>query len=333
MAHLPLDAFDDTGQWTATAADGTPSTAVGLVDAAGPLGGRAALAVEIGSGARGHRVERELGPFDLRPFSDLQLWVRADRDADPEVGFLVELAAGAGDLAVDAPSNRWRRLVPVAGARRWQPVLLGVGDLPDRVRRGLRRLRLTVVTDVSGRIELSSLSAVRPELVGDVEAALVGALDGAVEIDGQAVPAVVAPDQPPGPAGRPHLRIRSTAVRPAPERHGVVPLRTDFTTVGFALRPAPLPVDLEYAVDAVAQDRAAQRSLVELLVARFPPTGTLVVNDRPLPLEWSGPLAPAGEPPVPSAPLRIASAQPAPTGARPAIPPFNEIRVEVDQGA
>ena len=81
------------------------------------------------------------------------------------------------------------------------------------------------------------------------------------------------------------------------------------------------------------RDGHDQRALVDLVVDRIPLIGTLIVNDRPLPLEWNGPLAPAGEPPVPSAPVRVATAIPASAPARPAVPPFNQINVEVDHGA
>lgn len=333
MAHLPFAAFDDPAAWTATGPDGSPSGLVTATAVPGHLPGVTGLRVAAGARAAGHRVEVALGPLDLRPFADLQVWVRSDRAATPEGGFLLELAAGAGNLGVDAPSNRWRRMLAVADAGRWQPVVVAIDGLASQVRSGLRGLRLTVVSDEPFAMDLSALAALRQELVADVERALVARLDGQLELGGDPVPAVVAPDAPPGPAGRPHLRIRPVALTPAPERSRSVELRTDYTATGFSLRPPPEPVDLAYAVDAVAGDRASERALVELIVDRLPVRGTLVVNDRPLPLEWRGGVAQAGDPPVPSAALVVATARSSTAPPQPAVPPLNEIRVEVDDRA
>jgi hypothetical protein len=328
MAFAPIDAFADAASWTLTGG------ALDLQGApAGPRAGAAAVRLVAGVGAAGDRAERSIDPVDFRPFDDLQLWVRGDRVASSRGNYLVELALGASDLGVDAPSNRWRRLLPVEAAGRWQPVIVSVTDLPDRVRRAARTVRLTAVADEAFTLELASAGAVRNEVMADVEAALVARLDEAVEIDGDPVPAVVAPDQPAGGAGEPHLRIRPVAVRPAPELSRVAEQRTDHTAAGFELRPAPEPFELDYAVDAVAPTRAAQVALVELLLERVPPFGALLVNDRPLTLEWAGPLAPAGDPPVPSAPLRITAVRRPKVSSQPAVPAFNETRVEVDHGA
>jgi hypothetical protein len=312
MAFAPIDAFADAASWTVTGG------ALGVEDApAGPRAGTAAIRLVAAAGGAGDRAERTIDAVDLRPFDDLQVWVRSNRVASSRGDHLVELALGASTLGVDAPSNRWRRLLPVEVAGRWQPVVVTVADLPDRVRRAARTVRLTAVTDDAFTLELASAAAVRNE----------------VEMDGEPVPAVVAPDQPAGGAAGPHLRIRPVAVRPAPELSLVTEQRTDHTAAGFALRPAPEPYELDYAVDAVAGTRAAQIALVEVLLELVPPSGALLVNDRPLPLEWTGPLAPAGDPAVPSAPLRVTAARRPTDPPQPAVPAFNEIRVEVDHRA
>jgi hypothetical protein len=333
VAHLALDAFDDSSAWSATAPGGGASALVTVSDATGPRPGAGGVRFVIGGGAAGHRVERAVAAADLGELDDLQLSVRSDRVLSPDDGFAVELALGSVARPVDAPTNTWRRLVPAPVPRRWQTALVTVTDLIGPVRSAVTRIRLTVVTDEPCTVELSGLGAVRYDLLGDVEAALVDRLDQVVTVDGTPARAVVAPDAPPGPAGAAHLRIRPLAVRPAPERDRTASLRTDFTATGFALRPSPEPVDLDYAVDAVADDRAGQRALVEAIVEHIPPVGRLLVLDRPHTLEWTGPLGVAGDPPVPSASLRVATARRSTAAPTPAVPPFNEVRVEVDHDA
>jgi hypothetical protein len=343
MVHVPVEAFDAVGGWAVRHADGSPSDAV-VVDAVdGPphLAGKA-VRLTVGAAAGG-RVERSFPPVDLRATDDLQLWVRADRPADVGRGFTLELSLGSGASGLDAAANTWRRLLPVEDADRWQPVLLALADLPEPVRAGVDRLRLRVVGRDPWQVQLAALAGLRQELLGDVERALVARLDQVVQIGGNGVRAVVAPDA--APPNQPHVRLRPVAVRPAPERARFGEIRTDFTGAGaaagaaagaggaataFDLRPAPEPVDLDYAVDAVAAARADQRTLVEMIVAELPTTGVLVVGDRPLTCEWTGPMVPEGEPPVPSAPIRIATARSRPAPPEQAVPPFHSVTVEAD---
>lgn len=332
MAFLALDAFTDASAWSATGPGGGASDRVAVAGTAGSRPGTSGIGLAIGAGAAGHRVERGIVAADLGELDDLQLGVRSDVVSSPDVGFALELALGSAALPLDDAANIWRRLVPVAVPRRWQTVLVTVTDLDDAIRMALTRIRLTVVTPRACAIDLSGLGALRYDLLGDVEAALVARLDQVVSIEGTPVRAVVAPDEPSGPPG-PHLRIRPLAVRPAPERDRTASLRTDFTTTGFALRPSPEPVDLDYAIDAVADDRAAERALVEAIVRHIAPVGTLEVLDRPHTLEWTGPLGVAGDPPVPTALVRVGTARRATAAPTPAVPPFNEVRVEVDHGA
>jgi hypothetical protein len=333
MALLPLDAFADATAWTVTAPGGGASDRVAVSAVAGHREGRSGIRLAIQPGSTGHRVELTIATTDLDDLDDLQLFVRADRPASPEDSFALELALGSTAVAIDAPANRWRRLVPVPVPRRWQVAIVTLTDLAAGVRAALRRIRFTVTNDQPGTVDLSGLAALRYDLLGDVEAALIARLDAVVELDGAPVHAVVAPDLPPGGADAPHLRIRPLAVRPAPERERSGEQRTDFTATGFALRSAPEPVDLDYAVDAVAGDRAGQRALVEAVVARIAPVDTLLVLDRAHTMTWTGPVGTAGDPPVPSAGVRVATARRAAVDPAPAIPPFNEVRVEVEHGA
>lgn len=332
MAYLALDAFADAAPWSATDPGGAASDRVEVAGTAGPRPGTGGIALTVGAGADGHRIERTIAAADLGELDDLQLVVRSERISSPDAGFVLELALGSAAVPLDAAANTWRRLIPVAVPRRWQTVLVTVTDLDDAIRTALTRIRLTVVTTDACTVGMSGLGALRYDLLGDVEAALVERLDRVVSIGGTPVPAVVAPDEPPGPPG-PHLRIRPLAVRPAPERDRTASLRTDYTAAGFALRPSPEPVDLDYAIDAVADDRAGERALVEAIVEHITPMGTLHVLDRPHTLEWTGPLGVAGDPPVPSAPVRVATARRSTVAPTPAVPPFNEVRVEVDHGA
>ena len=100
-----------------------------------------------------------------------------------------------------------------------------------------------------------------------------------------ACPAVVEPDTAPDP---PFLSIRNYDARPAPERSPSNGLRTDYTEHGFAIRPPSVPVDVFYAIEAVAEDRSEAARLLEFLMAELTPVSTLEVGGRPLTVEWGG---------------------------------------------
>ena len=120
MSHLVVDDLADLTPWAARTPTGAASAAITLARSPAARLGGPALRIEAGPDATGHRIERALGPLDLSPFDDLELWVRGDRAADGSDGrpFYLELRLGSAALAVGASGNAWQRLIPVDDARK-----------------------------------------------------------------------------------------------------------------------------------------------------------------------------------------------------------------------
>lgn len=330
MPLLALDLPADPAIWTTRAPDAGPSTRLAVVSVAAPRWATAAIGITFAD-AIGHRAEAAIAPRDLTGFDDLQLWVHCDRSLGTTPGFALALTLQAPDLGFDDPANRWIRRLPITASHRWDLVVVGLSDLPDQIRRRCNGLRAEVVSPLDATVALAGAAAFRREPVTDTEVALLALLDRQLDLGGRKVPAVVAPDQPDAVA-QPHLRIRPIAVRAVPDlaRHDEV--RTDYTEQGFTTRPAPEPIELDYAVDLVATTRADQRAMIDFVVRALPAAGTMLVAGRPTPLTWWGPLAPAGEPPVPSAAIRVTTTRSAPGPAHHQIRPHRAVEVAVDHG-
>ena len=335
MSHLVVDDLAELGPWSAHAPDGSASTAISIAHGAATRLGGPTMRIEAGAQAAGHRVERTFASLDLSRFDDLELWVRCDRTADggTERPFFAEVRLGSAALAIGANGNTWHRLIPVAAPNTWQAVPLALDDLPASVRGAVTQIRLTVLdASVPFALELDRISALHPELLADVDAALVDRLGARLEVRNTPVPAVVLPTEAPP---QPFFQITSYGARPAPERSPSAGTRTDYTGQGFSIRPPSVPFDLLYAVDAVAADRADAATLLEFAYSELTPLSTLDVAGRPLTIEWvEAPVlartAIAGQPTVY---LKVSTAQRATAAREPAVPPFNRIDVEVDSRA
>ena len=335
MSHLVVDDLTDLTPWSARAPNGSASTAIAIArGAASRLGGQT-MRVEVGPDALGHRVERALASLVLSRFDDVELWARCDRAADGSEAkpFFVDVQLGSAALAIGANGNQWHRLIPIAVPGTWQAVPLALDDLPAGVRGSVSQIRLTCVdAGAPFALELDRITALRPELLADVDAALVDRIGGRLEVRNTAVPAVVLPgDAPP----EPFFRITSYGVRPAPERSPSSGMRTDYTGQGFSIRPPSVPFDLMYAVDAVAADRADAAALLQFVYSELTPVGVLDVAGRPVTIEWieAPQLARTDIAAQPTVYLKVSTAQRATAAREPAVPPFNRIDVEVDSRA
>ena len=335
MSLRVVDDLADLAPWRARTPGGGASTAIAIERGGVPRLGGPTMTVRVAEGAEGHRVERARAALDLSAFDDLELWVRSDRVADGSDArpFFFELRLGSAALAAGAPANTWSRLIPVAVADAWQAVPLALDDLPATVRSALTEIRFTCV-DASApfTLHLDAIAAITPELLADVDAALVARLGGRVRIDGVLAPAVVEPAQAPA---SPHFRIRNYAVRTVPERSPSGGNRTDHTEQGFSIRPAGVPVDLFYAIDAVADERADATALLELALAELTPRSTLEVAGRPATVDWidAPPLSLEQVQSLPTVYVKVATSQRTGAVRERAVPPFNRIDVEVDSRA
>jgi hypothetical protein len=188
LSHLDVDDLTELGAWAPRAPDGSPSTAITIE--AGPatrLSGQT-MRIVAGSGALGHRAERELAaPVDLSALDDLELWVRCDRVADGSDArpFFLELRLGSTALAAGASSDAWQRFVPVTTPDVWQTVPLALDDLAPAVRSAVTQIRLTCVdASTPFALDLDGIAAIHPDLLANDDAALAAFLGAAAHAAG-----------------------------------------------------------------------------------------------------------------------------------------------------
>lgn len=292
MSHLLLDAFDDAAPWSAFEADGvTPSAALGLSidtqvfhlgeDAAS---GRIDAAVE----ALGHFLRRSFVAVDLSQHDELRFWLRASRAADgtPERPFFLELRAGSAALPIGDPQNTWQRFLPVAKPGAWELACLALDDLPAAVRGALTRLELRCTHAAQPfTCHLDDLAAVREEMIGDVEAALVARLDGRLSLAGAPVVAQVASAGVAAPAA-PYIRIALVEIRTGGDRPRPGEVRRDYSGLSYRIAAAANEYDLTYDIDAVTTERAHTTRILEFVLASLAPRAQLAVAGRPGLLDW-----------------------------------------------
>jgi hypothetical protein len=344
MGVLVIESFANVDAWTAREAAGGPSTAISIT-AGGPIRvpglSTPGTTIRAEAGAAGHLVERDGPAVDLRPFRDLLLWVRSDRLADgtPPRPLFAEIRLGSAAVPIGDPGNGWRRLIPIEQLDVWQPVPLALDDLPDSVRQAVTTIRFTCLDATVGwRMDLDPILAVRPEVLADADAALLSRLHNKVTVNGALAPAVIVPVSGEVPQ-LPVLRISNYDVRPDRTTSPTTSMRTDYTETGFALRPPATVYQLDYAVEALASDRAGAARMLQFVLAELTPTAILLGAGRLMTVEWIEQPATAA-PPVESPPadhpvihLRVRAAQPGAGPPAPAVPPFHETRLEVDQRA
>jgi hypothetical protein len=343
VGRLIIEDFADVSSWTPRQPGGAPSTAIsiaagGSVRLTGLTGPSASA--NASTAATGNYLERVGLPLDLRPFPDLLLWVRSDRFADGTSGspLFLEVRLGSG-VPVGDPSNTWARLIPIETPGLWQPVPLSLADLPDTVRQGVTTIRLTCVDATAAwQMDIDTILAVHPEVLADVDAALLARLDNRLSLGGAPVPAVVVPVGGAQPS-TPVLRISNYDARPDRAMSPMDGPRTDFTGTEFALRAPATVYQLDYAIEALAPDRASEAAMLAFVLGELTPTARLLGAGRTIRVEWIDPPATAAPPvvaPPPDHPVvhvRIWAAQPGAGPAQRAVPPFNELSVQVDQHA
>jgi hypothetical protein len=258
MSEQRIDDFttawapDPSGLWVTGSA---PSAAHFGEDGAG-------LWIEAGAdtsaGPLPYAESRPAVPLDLRQADELRFWIRSDRRAHggPDAPFYLAFEA---DTDPAAPAGPWRRLVPIATAGEWELVTLWLGDMPAELRRAVAVLRLCGLDRATEfRAQVDDLLATRPEPVRDLETALHRRLDRAftVAVGGAPtpVPAVVSvPDGPQAP-DPPYLLIIPWKVLPLGLRASAREASDNFTGAGLFVRPAPVGIRLEYALDVVAEE-------------------------------------------------------------------------------
>lgn len=339
MAELTVEPFASAATWSAFEPDGvTPS---GLLVAAdetslvrfGPEGRSVRFRAE--TGAAGHLWQRALGPLDLRSFDELRLWLWADRPADgtPQRPFFLALRLGSAALPLGDAGNPWYRLLPVGESGVWEHVRVSLGDLPVAAREAVSQIELRCADGAGFTCVLDDFLAVREQPLADVDGALLNRLHQQVAVGGTAVPATVLAAGTPAPDA-PAIIVRHHGVEYADARTSATPVRGDYTLNRFLLLPARIGYNLHYLVEVVGGSRAAEVSIIEFLLVALPPRGDLLVGGRPLPIEWVPvPLYDADGAPLADRPrlyLRVLTSL-AVGLARPAVPPYSTVSIDVDQ--
>lgn len=323
----------DAGLWPASTPAGEPSTELSVVVDPTGWSGAPAMTLAVNAGAEGHRVAHALAaPVDVSGFDDLELWVRGTRIADgsPASPLYMELRLGSAALEIGAVANPWHRLIPLSQTGAWQPVTIGLQDLPAEVRGAVAQLRLTCVeASEAFSLQLGAVGVRAAELLLDVDAALVRRLGSGLTVDGRPVEVIVDPATAPQ---APFLRLRNYAVRPAEERSPSGGTRTDYTTRGFSIRPPAVAVDLFYAIEPVAPDRARAAAMFQHAFAELAPRATLDIEGRRVAVDWvEGPALEFDDISAqPALHVRVATAKRAIAAAAPGVLPFNDVNVEVD---
>ncbi|MBG0831241.1 hypothetical protein HS041_26180 [Planomonospora sp. ID67723] len=225
--------------------------------------------------------------MDLRGFDDIELWAGGDRLADgtAERPFFCEVRLGSAEAPIASAANRWHRYVPVADPGSPQRVLFSLDDLPASVRTACSAIRITFL-DAPASVRLTPPAAVRPQLLADVDAALLARLDDRLSLGGTPVRAVlqVARDQ-----AKPYLLLVNHSIEHALTRVPGEEIRTDFTRNGFVVRSAGVPYDLGYRIEVVAERREEVAALLEFVLAELGPGSTLRVGGVEFPVDWPAP--------------------------------------------
>jgi hypothetical protein len=292
MPSLIIDSMSAAAPWSAFAPDGfTPSAEISLaVDSLRPRPNADPSAGHITATANSlsHTLRRNVGPLDLTNFDELRLWIYSNRPADgtPARPFFLELRFASGALSFGNPANTWQRFLPVSQARVWEPLRLGLGDLPAGIRSGVTQIQLrSVLAGSSFDCYLDDILAVLDRMIGDVDIALLAQLDKTLVLAGAAVTAVLHPANGPLKQARPYFEITNYDVVYCRERTDSVRLRGDFKDTGYTLRQGSNAFELYYQVTAVADDRDTQAQMLEFALRTLPVRGELVVNGFGIPME------------------------------------------------
>ena len=292
MPSVIIDSLDNAAPWSAFAPDGvTPSAELSIVvDSLRPRpnGDPQTAHVTGSANSLNHLLRRSLGPLDLTNFDELRLWINGERAADgtPARPFFLELRLGSVALPLGGAGNTWQRYLPVSLARGWEPLRIGIRDLPPAIRGAVTQIQLRSAADgMPLQCWLDDIIAVVDHMIADVDSALLLQLNGRLTLGGTPVVALVHPANGKVVQPRPYFEITNYDIVYSRERTESTRPRGDFSDTTFTLRPQADAYELYYQVTAVADDRATQVQMLEFLLRTLRARGDLVVNGFGLPME------------------------------------------------
>lgn len=289
MSALVVAPMNDAPQWSPLQPDGvTPSAEVSIqndstIAGHGSDGVSGRIVATAASG--GHSLRRPLAAVDLTAFTELRLSLRASTVADGgDHPFFLELRLGSAALPLSDPTNTWHRRLPVAEPGHWETVKLGIDDIPPAIAGATTQLELRCIGAAPFTAHVDDVTAVRPEMLADVDRALEQRLSG-MSVGGTPVTVNVrAPSE--APPAAPALDLVNFDVRYATDRvRDAVETRDHTSGGGVRLVPIGTPYDLYYLLFPVAANRGMQTAIVEAVLERLEPYDELLVDGDLLALE------------------------------------------------
>ena len=219
-------------------------------------------------------VQREFdSPLDLSTVQELRFWMRSSLPGDGgrKGPFYLRLDV-VDDLTV--PSLTWSRLLPVVKVNTWELHQLWLENMPVGLRTAVGGIRLQGLTpEIAFSASVAHLLGAVPELLSDVDAALLAALDTRFQVMVDSVntdvPAVIALPENPAPQEMPHILITPWSVTPGRIETQRAEIIDNFTSEGAFVRPLPKMLQLGFSVDVFAQQRDQKTSLLERVIHLF----------------------------------------------------------------
>jgi hypothetical protein len=219
-------------------------------------------------------------PLDLGGADELRLWLRSTRAADgsPTRPFYLAIEA-----TTDPPEGgmSWVRFLPIPRPDVFALHRLWLADMPAPLHRAIGYLRLRSLDPTTAfEAAIDDIVAVRPEPVGDVEAALVARLEG---LGGLPTVLVDVPENP-GTQTPPFVLVTPWSLAPLDRVAAADEIVDNYTETGAFVRPATASLQLEYRIDVFADDRASKAQFLDAIVASILSDARLVVANVPLSL-------------------------------------------------
>lgn len=225
---------------------------------------------------------------DFSQIEEFRFWLRSSRPGDSSPGKPFYLIF---ELASDSVGASWRWFLPVKQVNVWEFHRLWLGTIREDLqplRGSVSAIRLRTLEDsFSFTALLGDLLATLLEPLQDVDTTLLDRLDNRFQISDVPVPAIMDLPENPGDRSRPYLLITPWSVQPDGERGGSGDIIDNYWIdengqTGACVRPPLWQVQLDYAIDAFADERFHKTYLLEQTLNSFSRQPFLVVNGERL---------------------------------------------------
>lgn len=232
---------------------------------------------------------------DFRHMEELRFWLRSSRPGDNSSGRPFYLVF---EIVSDAsPDFFWRWLLPIKQRNAWELHRIWLGAIRadlQPLRAAVSALRFRSLTpEFTFVATVGDVIATVPEPLQDVDAALFDRLHERFQVTVEGapvnVPAIFDLPENPGDRARPYLLLIPWAVQPDRESGGSGELIDNYwldhdDRTGGCTRPPTWQVQIDFAIDAYANERSHKTYLLDQILRDFSRQPFLRVNGEPLPL-------------------------------------------------